>query len=102
MAKLNLGILEYRSSPHGELLLAAPAAPTIVSLALASLGVLHLIDVNVPTVGAAWTAFPAHILHELHGGLFIRTSQWKGLDWGIPLGGAVLDWLLSFHGNYCT
>ena len=47
---------------------------------LAALGVPHLVDIGIATVGAVGLIAPPHLLHEFHRSRLVGTSPWDGLD----------------------
>jgi hypothetical protein len=92
VAELDAGIFKDGARADGVLLFAVLAAPAVVSLALASLAVQHLVNGNGTTAraGSAISA-PTLLFKELDGGLFVGASGWNLADDFVVFGAAVLN-----------
>ena len=80
MPQFNSGFFIHRANANRVLQLAIEAAPQESSIPLASLGVLHLVDMNATAMHTARIRAPAHTLQKLDCGEFIGTSQGNLLD----------------------
>lgn len=78
MAKRNARIFKHGADAHAVLFAAFIALPEKPLIALASLTVGHLVDVNRATVRAAWAAvFPSLGFHKLDRRRFVTASAWE-------------------------
>src|ERR1035438_9422872 len=75
MPKFDARFLVNRTNANRELLLAVPAAPQEPLVALARLGICHLVHFYAATLDAAGVITPPLLFEKLNSRQFIGTSQ---------------------------
>src|SRR6266705_728812 len=99
MLERDRAVLKHGTLTHGVLPFAIVAAPAEIRLPLASLAVLHLIDLEATAQRTKRLVAPSLLLDELHRRLLVLAGERKGGDYRVALGGLVLNlWLFGAHG----